>query len=197
MQQGNVSAIATYLTPSGKRRIFAATPVRHPSLREEPMTTVLNHSNASVRIEECGHGKRMISVEQTDGLFVPVRMWETAYPLDLVEHILQVKGPAYLCDEIMRDESPLYVQHNFFWDILSYIEENAFAGQRVLDFGSGSGASSMVLARMLPSTAEIVGVELVPEYIDLAWHRARFYGVDNRVSFHLSSDQNSLPIARV
>ena len=54
------------------------------------------------------------------------------------------------------------------------MEENAFAGQRVLDFGSGSGASSMVLARMLPSTAEIVGLELMPEYIELARHRARF-----------------------
>ena len=157
------------------------------------MATVLNLSNASVRIEECGYGKRMISVEPTGSLFVSVRTWETAYPLDLVEHVLRVKGPADLCDEIRRDEDPLYIQHCFLWSILSYVEENAFAGQRVLDFGSGSGASGMVLARMLPSTAEIVGVELGPKHIELARHRARFYSVDDRVSFHLSPDPNSLP----
>src|SRR5206468_13019923 len=110
-------------------------------------------------------------------LFVSIRAWETAYPLDLIEHVLQIKGPAYLCDEFMRDEGPLYVQHHLRWDILSYIEENTFAGRRVFDFGCGSGASSMVLARMLP-TGEIVGVELKPELVQLARHRARFYGVD-------------------
>lgn len=157
------------------------------------MAIELNSSNASVRIEERVYGKHVISVEPTGSLFVPVRTWETSYPLDLVEHVLRVKGPAYLCDEIMRDEDPLYVQHSFCWDLLSYVEENAFAGQRVLDFGSGSGASSVVLARMLPFTAEIVGVELKPEYIELARHRARFYGVDDRLSFHLSSGRNSLP----
>jgi ubiquinone/menaquinone biosynthesis C-methylase UbiE len=158
------------------------------------MTTVLNHSNASVYIEESRDGKHRISVEQTGDLFVPVRTWETAYSMDLIEHVMRVKGPAYLCDEIMRDEDPLYVQHSFFWSILSYMEENAFAGQRVLDFGSGSGSSSMVLARMLPSTVKIVGVELVPELIELARHRAQFYGVDDRVSFNQSPDPNSLPI---
>src|SRR5262245_22992055 len=118
------------------------------------MTTVLNHSHASVYIEESGDRKHRISVAHTGDLFIPVRTWETAYSLDLIEHVLRVKGPAYLCDEIMRDEDPLYVQHSFFWGILSYMEEKAFAGQRVLDFGSGSGSSSMVLARMLPSTVK-------------------------------------------
>lgn len=134
----------------------------------------------------------MISVEPKGDFFVAVKAWETAYSLELIEHVLQVKGPAYLCDEIMRDEDPRYVQHDFQWDILSYIEENAFVGRRVLDFGSGSGASSMVLARMFPAN-EIVGVELVPEYVKLARHRAKFYGVDDRVKFHLSPEPNSLP----
>ena len=45
---------------------------------------------------------------------------------------------------------------------------------------------------MLP-TGEIVGVELKPELVQLARHRARFYGVDGRVKFHPSPDPNSLP----
>jgi SAM-dependent methyltransferase len=156
------------------------------------VATLLDHPDARVSVAETGGGKRRISVEPNGDLYVPTRVWETAYPLDLIQHVLQVKGPAYLCDEIMRDESPAYVQHDFRWDILSYIDEQAFVGRRVLDFGSGSGASSVVLARMLPG-GEINGVELMPEYVELARHRARFHGVDDRTTFHLSPDPHSLP----
>jgi SAM-dependent methyltransferase len=155
------------------------------------MSTILNHPDGTVRVEETG-SKRAISVEPRASVFTPIREWTTAYPLDLIEHVLRVKGPAYLCDEIMRDEYPLYVQHSFRWDILSYAGEEEFSGRRVLDFGSGSGASSMVLARMFPD-AKIVGVELVPAHVELARHRAAFYGLDGRVSFQVSPDANNLP----
>jgi SAM-dependent methyltransferase len=111
----------------------------------------------------------------------------------LIEHVLRVKGPAYLCDEIRRDEDEYYVTHHFRWDILSYVSPAAFRGKRVMDFGSGSGASTMVLARLLDPGAEIVGVELVAPFVDLARHRAAFYGVDQRVSFRSSPDSMSLP----
>ncbi len=155
------------------------------------MPTILTHDDASISVEE-KNGKRMISVEPKGGLFVPTKRWETSYPVDLIEQILRVKGPDYLCDEITRDESPLYVEHDFRWDILSYVPQEDFAGRRVLDFGSGSGASSMVLARMFPDT-KIVGVELVPDFVELALRRAKFHGVEDRVSFHLSPDPKCLP----
>lgn len=155
------------------------------------MSTVLSHPDGSIRIEEC-NGKRAISVEPRHGVFTPRKKWLTDYPLELIEHVLRVKGPAYLCDEIMRDEDPLSVQHHLHWHILSYAREEDFAGRRVLDFGSGSGASTMVLARMFPE-ARIVGVELVPQLAELARRRARFHGVDRRVSFQLSPNSSSLP----
>jgi 2-polyprenyl-3-methyl-5-hydroxy-6-metoxy-1,4-benzoquinol methylase len=155
------------------------------------MSTVLTHPDGSIRVEDA-NGKRAISVEPRDGLFTPIKQWITEYPLELIEHVLRIKGPGYLCDEIMRDENPRYVQHHFRWDILSYARKEDFAGRRVLDFGSGSGASSMVLARMFPE-AEILGVELVPEFAELARHRAAFYGVQCRVGFQLSPDANNLP----
>ena len=155
------------------------------------MNTILTHPDASIYVEE-SHGSRMISVQPRDGLFTPVREWKTKYPLDLIEHVLRVKGPAYLCNEIMRDEHPLYIEHHFRWDMLSFAEKQNFAGRRLLDFGSGSGASSMVLARLFPDST-IVGVEFVPEFVDLAQHRAQFYGVEDRVSFRLSPDSSSLP----
>jgi 2-polyprenyl-3-methyl-5-hydroxy-6-metoxy-1,4-benzoquinol methylase len=155
------------------------------------MSSVLTHLDASVRIE-ARDGTRAISVRPRDGLFTPITTCVTRYPAELIEHVLRVKGPAYLCDEIMRDEDPRYVQHSFRWDILSYAKPEDFAGRRVLDFGSGSGASSMVLARMFPDVT-IVGVELIAEFVELARRRARFYGVDGRVTFQLSPDPNSLP----
>jgi len=151
----------------------------------------LNHPDGTVRVEETA-GKRAIRVEPRESVFTPIREWTTAYPLDLIEHVLRVKGAAYLCDEIMREEDQLYVQHSFRWDILTYADEEAFAGKRVLDFGSGGGASTMVLARMFPD-ASIVGVELVPENVELARHRAEFYQLGSRVRFHLSPDANNLP----
>ena len=156
------------------------------------MSTILNHADASIRIDE-SNGKNSISIQPRDGLFVPTTRWLTAYPVELIEHVLRVKGPAYLFDEIMRDEAPHYVQRSFHWDILSYAKQEDFAGRRILDFGSGSGASSMVLTRLFPET-EIVGVELESEFVELAKHRARFYGVERSVSFELSPDPNSLPL---
>ncbi len=155
------------------------------------MSPILTHTDASIHVE-ASDGKRAISVELEAGLFTPSREWVTDYSLELIEHVLRVKGPASLCDEIKRDEYPLYIQHSFRWDILSYAAEGDLAGRRLLDFGSGCGASSMVLSRMFPET-RIAGVELVPEFAELARHRAEFYGVEDRVSFSLSPDVNKLP----
>lgn len=157
------------------------------------MSTVLNHTDGSIRVDDSS-GKRAIEVDARAGLFTPITRWITDYSFDLIEHVLRVKGPAYLCDEIARDEDPHYVQHHFEWDLLSYVPTQEFNGRRVLDFGSGSGASTMVLARMFPHT-EIVGVELVPEFVELAQHRAAFYGFENRVTFKLSPDPSRLPPA--
>lgn len=156
-------------------------------------STILQHPDALIHIEELGDDRRRIVVEPSTHFFMPLNTWETTYSVELIKHVLQVKDPAYLCDEIRRDESPAYVQHHFNWDILSYVDKEAFAGSRILDFGSGSGASSMVLSRMLPADVEIVGVELVPEFVELATARAKFYEVDDRISFLLSPDPHRLP----
>jgi len=156
------------------------------------MSVTLQHPDALVRIEQLGTGKHKISVELLNqGVFMPRSTWETSYPLALVEQIINVKGPAYPCDEIMRDEHPTYVEHNFRYDILSYVGEDGFDNKRILDFACGCGASTVVLARMFPST-EIVGVELINEFASIAKLRAKHYGFD-KVSFLLSPDGDSLP----
>jgi len=67
---------------------------------------------------------------------------------------LNVKGPNSLNDEIRREEDPLYTKVCIEHDILAYLPETAFTNRRILDFGCGAGASSIILARMFPQ-AEI------------------------------------------
>ncbi len=158
----------------------------------EDQPTLIQHPQAEVRIYHEG-ARRRIVVEPRGPLYVHTFTCSTAYPVDLIEHVLAVKGPGYLCDEIRRDEDPAYVQSYVKWDILSYVGADDFQGTRVLDFGSGCGSSSMVLARMVAPSAQIIGVELLPEFIDLARHRARYHGLEHRVQFLQSPSPLSLP----
>jgi hypothetical protein len=140
-----------------------------------PGDVTLLHESGVATVRELDDGRRRISVEPVDArVFVPRREWETRYSLDLIEHVLEVKGVGGLRNEIARDESDnmvaLYLHHG----LLSYLPPEAFRGKRLLDFGSGSGASTLVLARMFPQ-AEIVGVELDSRLIELARHRADFH----------------------
>ncbi|MEC4684196.1 MAG: class I SAM-dependent methyltransferase [Nitrospirota bacterium] len=158
----------------------------------EDMKTTLKHRDANVVVEELASGKKKIHVEIPSGdLFMTTKTCETSYPLDLIDKILSVKGPAYLCDEILRDESPDYVQKSLKYDLLSYLHDNEFKNKRLLDFGCGSGASTMILARMFPHT-EIVGIELEEKLLSIAKLRANHYGYNN-IELLISSNPDQLP----
>jgi 2-polyprenyl-3-methyl-5-hydroxy-6-metoxy-1,4-benzoquinol methylase len=154
------------------------------------MQRILDSHDAQVRITDAEGGSRLEVVPRGDG-FIPYREWVTRYPDDLVQKILDTKG-LWVLDEIKRDEDPDYVEHEIRWEVLGYVDPKAFDGARILDFGSGSGASSMVMARLAPK-AEIVGVELEAGFVDIARERARFHGVEDRVRFVHSEDPARLP----
>jgi len=158
------------------------------------MKTVLKHEQADIVIEgPSANNKNRIKVDPfRNDLFIPINTCETSYPLELIEEILNVQGPAYLCSEIVREESPDYVQRHLHFDLLSYIDRGQFSGKRILDFGCGAGASSMVLGRMFPDS-EIVGVELEKKLLAVARSRARFYEVDGKIKLLQSPDEMSLP----
>lgn len=156
------------------------------------MSLILKHNDGIVDIVPDNFGNNRITVRLIDSkLFMPTNTCCTSYPPDLIEKILDVKGPTYLCDEILRDENPMYVQHGLRYGILSYVPSDTFDGKKILDFGCGCGSSTMILARMFPN-AEIVGVELVADFLSVAKLRSKFYRLDN-VSFMLSEDSNSIP----
>ena len=153
--------------------------------------TVLRHDEGSVRVEEVGHGRRRLSVEPADpSCFVSRPSCETTYPVSLIERLLEVKGPRSLCDEILREEDDDYLALHFRYALFAYVAPAEFAKKRLLDFGCGSGSSTLVLARMLPQT-ELVGVELEPRLVETARLRAEYRRLS--VRFERSPTPESLP----
>jgi 2-polyprenyl-3-methyl-5-hydroxy-6-metoxy-1,4-benzoquinol methylase len=147
---------------------------------------------SALRLEPLANGKRRISLETSRDVFVARRTWETAYPAPLIEAIYSTKG-LYLCDEIMREEDPQYVERSIRHEVLGYVDAAEFAGKRVLDFGCGAGASTMVLRRVLPP-CEIVGVDLQERLLRLARLRAEHFGAST-VRFLRSPTPDRLPDA--
>jgi 2-polyprenyl-3-methyl-5-hydroxy-6-metoxy-1,4-benzoquinol methylase len=115
----------------------------------------------------------------------------TKYPLDLIKRIVDVLGMAKLCDDILRDEQYSYVQKPLELAMFSYLAPDDFEGKRLLDFGCGGGNATVVLARMLPKT-DIIGVELVQSWVDLANERKQIYGQDHLTFVH-SPDSADIP----
>lgn len=156
------------------------------------MKSTLKHRDANILVEELKSGKNKIYVKPINNdLFVSINTCETSYPIDLIDKILQLKGPAYLCDEILRDESPDYVCKNLKYDLLSYLNKEEFKGKRLLDFGCGGGASTMILARMFPHT-EIVGIDIEEKLLSIVKLRANYYGYKN-LQLIISKNPNGLP----
>ena len=152
----------------------------------------LQHETGVALVERLSSGAWSVSVRPSDEtVFVSKRECETRYPLALIEAILSVKGVAWLCDEILRDENEGYVAADLKYGMFSYVSPDLFAGKRLLDFGCGSGASSSILGRWLGDT-EIVGIDLSQDYLGLARARARHHGL-NSVRFLLSPGPDVLP----
>lgn len=154
--------------------------------------TIVERSGATIKIVALPGGNRSITIDSPGPRISEKDKYiETAYSLDLIKSFLNVKGPFALNDEIRREEDPLYVKACLEYDIKAYIAEKHFTNKRILDFGCGAGASSIILARMFPET-EIVGIDLVDQLVSLARQRAQFYHYDN-VSFLGSPDTETLP----
>ena len=114
---------------------------------------------------------------------------ETNYPLDLIE-LGSVTG---VCDQIRREEDFECVERLLRNDLFAYFSEEDFKACRILDFGCGSGSSTVILARMFRE-AEITGVELAPAAVTAARRRAEYYNLNN-VSFQQSPSGTQLPEA--
>ena len=152
--------------------------------------SILPCKDGDIRVEALPDGRHRISVLPAPGVGVEPGTWDTAYPLSLIEAIHASKG-LYACDEIMREEDPRYVERSIRHEVLAYVDAGEFAGKRILDFGCGSGASTMVLARLLPA-CEIVGIDLEERHLRIARLRAGHFGRPS-VRFVRSPSGDSFP----
>jgi len=152
-----------------------------------------DHPDGRVRISELNNGKRRLHVQPRDSsVYIHRPSCDTAYPTELISQILELKGPGYLCDEISRDEDGSYIEAHLLATLFAHQPKSAFVGKRLLDFGCGSGASTMIMARALPATPSIVGVELEEDFLRVARARADFYRMTN-VRFEHSPSGDRLP----
>ncbi|WP_028316302.1 class I SAM-dependent methyltransferase [Desulfatibacillum aliphaticivorans] len=154
------------------------------------MTVTIDHKNGKVRLIQQPDGAKTIEV-YTSGASKPDKKWTTSYHPDLIRAVLDAKGPAFLCDEIRRDEDPRYTPGLLNKSILAYFNKQYLNGKRILDFGCGSGASAMVLKRMFPQ-AHIVGVERSAKLLKIAELRTKHYGFKN-IEFLMSPNDDQLP----
>jgi 2-polyprenyl-3-methyl-5-hydroxy-6-metoxy-1,4-benzoquinol methylase len=155
-------------------------------------TSVILHPEGQIHIEELPNGLRRLLVKCTDAArFVPIESVVTRYPRELIELTAQVTALPWVCDAIARDEDPAYIRADIHLNLFGYLDEAAFAGRRLLDFGCGSGASTIAMGEMLPRT-EVVGIELDEKLLALGSARARYRALSN-VSFQASPDGTRLP----
>jgi len=144
----------------------------------------------TLRVTPLADGRHRVEVNAPPGFTEASRACITRYPLELIYQIHATKG-LYACDEIAREEDPRYVEHAVRHEVLSYVAAADFAGKRVLDFGCGAGASSLVMSRLLPP-CEIVGIELQERLLRLARSRAERLG-RRGIRFLLSPSPSSMP----
>jgi 2-polyprenyl-3-methyl-5-hydroxy-6-metoxy-1,4-benzoquinol methylase len=155
-------------------------------------STEIFYRDHRISLTPLGDGKRRLCVEAPRrGTYVRRAAWDTAYSDELVRVILNAKGPGSLCDEIMRDEDPDYLQRHLELTVTAHIDPEELSGAEVLDFGCGAGASTVILSRLMP-TSRITGVELRTANLNVARARARFYGLEH-AKFLLSPSGIGLP----
>ena len=136
-------------------------------------------------------GRFKVTLQPVDrNKFVSRASCETSLPPDVIASFLTVSFP-WLCDSLARHDDSEYVKRVLSNQLTSYFAPSDFRGKRLLDFGCGSGASTLCMAAMLPET-EIVGIELNARSVELARQVLAVRRLSN-VQFFRSSDPNSLP----
>lgn len=134
--------------------------------------------------------KKIMIIPKVENLYLPNSECVTEYSLELIEKIIEVKTPPWVCNEIMREESSVYVLPIIKNGLLSYFKPEFFEQKSLLDFGCGCGASSIILKKLLPNTY-IKGIDIVPEFIEVANKRKMFYNMSD-IDFEISVNSKEI-----
>ncbi len=154
---------------------------------------ILKDEFGELNIEILDDDLKRITIKPSRGIFCPDSEIVTNYPMELIKKIFDYKTSCWVIDEIKRDESPDYVSRALDYGLFSFIKEINFENKKLLDFGCGSGASSVILGRKIKNL-EIIGIELNKKFLEIAEMRKNYYSLDENVRFIASEDPESIPI---
>jgi predicted O-methyltransferase YrrM len=164
-------------------------PVMAEMSPDEP--AVLIATEGSVEVVPIFNGRFRVTLKPHDSnTFIPRRSCETSLPPAVISSFLDASFTR-LCDSLARHDDPEYVIKVLGNQLFAYFDASEFRGKRLLDFGCGTGASTLYMGAMFPDT-EVVGVELNPDKIELARRVLETRPLSN-VRFLLSPDPNTLP----
>src|SRR5665213_3599369 len=114
--------------------------------------TVLHCAEGSVEVHPLSGGRFRVVLNPVDkNLYISLRSCETSLPLEVISDFLG-RSFQWLCDSLARHDDPLYVIKVLRTQIFAYFSPAALVGKRLLDFGCGTGASTLCLAAMFPET---------------------------------------------
>lgn len=146
---------------------------------------------AEVIIKDCGN-KRAVEIK---GRHFSYNGWlneskfDSFYSEELLRKILDVLGEDHIKDDIDRVENKEYIEV----PLKKFLEQFSIdiRDKNILDFGCGSGAASVILAKF--GAKKILGVDIDAGRLDIAKLRIRDYGFNDRIEVCLLKDTKSLP----
>jgi 2-polyprenyl-3-methyl-5-hydroxy-6-metoxy-1,4-benzoquinol methylase len=150
----------------------------------------IHRQDGTLLIEELGNGlRKLTALNARRKAYRSQGFCTTSYPVELVEMFLDRAGVAAVCEVIGRDGNSIT---DSIRDLTSaYVNSDDMSGKRLLDFGCGGGASTVILAKLFPE-AEVIGVELMEEKLQMGRARAAHHELKN-VKFLASPDGSHLP----
>lgn len=124
----------------------------------------------------------------TNGQLLAESKFEIFYSEELLRKTFDVFG-SYFKDDIDRAENSYYLER----PLIAFLDHYGIGlnGKKVLDFGCGSGASSVILAKL--GAQKVVGIDIDEHRLSVAKLRVRDYSFTDKIELNLLSDASRLP----
>jgi SAM-dependent methyltransferase len=114
---------------------------------------------------------------------------------DFVDLLRKMRPWIFKRPSSVLDRDYLRIVDHHLKNLLPHIQRHIEpCARRVLDFGCGSGGSAIALAMVYPELS-CIGCDIDQGEIEIARHRAKLYGVEDRCHFHCVNEGVSLPFA--
>jgi SAM-dependent methyltransferase len=156
--------------------------------------SALSTLNGPVEFEPAPSGRTRVTLRpapEASNDYIPRLSCETSHPEEVPLFLEHGVSFHWLCDAISRVEDPDYVLGVIQHQLFSFCHPHEFRGARVLDFGCGTGASTLGMAALLPES-QVIGVELDPDLVTLGKRLAANRCLSN-ITFETSPTGDALP----